>query len=518
MYKLVAIAGPLRGKEFELNEGSNLLGRNDDCDIVIENQGVSKKHINITVTGEFAYLKDLESSNGTFLNGKLFKSGTVKTGDRIALPDNILQVVHVEERKIIIKKKLTDSETGQTEDDIFKGGEVPNALPEKLLHLFKYRLMNFIHGINEEYEWRILLGILIFTFSVLVISVSIFPVLRTTQSVILEETKKRGRHFAEEVARINKNALARKNLDRIDTAFLNDEKEVVYELMDLEGRIVNPLSKRNTYTNDTFSLRAKEEMEKTGRNTFFKNDLGGGVIGVAQRIRAINTKTGGSEAVGLIALKFSSESLSNREAKDRVAYMEALAISIGLCLVFFGFIYFLTLRPIEEIRFLTEEGMKGKVRNVEGKYLMNELNSLKNSINTLLHRNRELSNEGGDEFAEVESDEGYVQSLREIMIGSGVPALILNSEKNLMNINTEAEDLCGIRENTSQGMSLLDVSREKGFAATIIELCDNSASNNGMSQDGIYEIGGNDHSIFVSSLMGRDSYAKAFYITFIKES
>ena len=31
--------------------------------------------------------------------------------------------------------------------------------------------------------------------------------------------------------------------DRIDTAFLNDEKEVVYELMDLEGRIVNPLSK-----------------------------------------------------------------------------------------------------------------------------------------------------------------------------------------------------------------------------------------------------------------------------------
>ena len=32
----------------------------------------------------------------------------------------------------------------------------------------------------------------------------------------------------------------------------------------------------------------KEEMEKSGRNTFIKNDLGGGGIGVAQRIRAIN--------------------------------------------------------------------------------------------------------------------------------------------------------------------------------------------------------------------------------------
>lgn len=150
--------------------------------------------------------------------------------------------------------------------------------------------------------------------------------------------------------------------------------------------------------------------------------------------------------------------------------------------------------------------------------MMRELDDLKDSINTLLHRNRELSSEGSDEFVEVESDETYVQNLRDIMTGSGVPTMVLNSEKNLMNINTEAEDLCGIRENSSQGMSLLDCSREKGFAATIIELCDNSASNNGASNDGVYEIAGNDHSIFVSSLIGKDSYAKAFYITFIKES
>ena len=170
------------------------------------------------------------------------------------------------------------------------------------------------------------------------------------------------------------------------------------------------------------------------------------------------------------------------------------------------------------MNFLIEEGIRGKVRNVEGRYLMGELSNLKNSINTLLHKNRELSNESGDEFAEVESDESYVQSLREIMIGSGVPTVVLNSEKNLMNINTEAEDLCGIRENTAQGMSLLDVSREKGFAATVIELCDNSSNNNGASQDGVYEIAGNDHNIYVSSLMGKDNYAKAFYITFLKES
>ena len=518
MYKLVVIAGPLRGKEFKLDEGSNLIGRDPECDVGVDIKGISKKHLTITVTGEFAYLKDLGSSNGTFLNGVLFKNGTIKSGDKIALPDAIFQVVHVQEKKIIIKKKLSGDDNEQNEEDLFKGGQMPTSLPEKVMHIFKYKVMNFIHGINEEYEWRILFGIILFIFSMLIISISIFPVLRSSKTIILEETKKRGRHFAEEVARINKNALARKRMDRIDTSFLDDEKEITYELMDLEGRIVNPLSKRNTYTNDTFSLKAKEEMEKTGSSYVFDNDLGGGEIGLAQKIRAINTRTGGSEAVGMITIRFRPDAISHRNAKERVSYMEALSVSIFSCIIFYGFFYYLTIRPLEEMRFLIEEGIRGKIRNVEGRYLMGELNNIKNSINTLLHKNRDLSKDSGDEFAEVESDESYVQNLREIMVGSGVPAMVLNSEKNLMNINTEAEDLCGIRENTSQGMSLLDVSREKGFAATVIELCDNSANKNGSSQDGVYEIAGNDHNIYVSSLMGKDNYAKAFYITFLKES
>ena len=187
-------------------------------------------------------------------------------------------------------------------------------------------------------------------------------------------------------------------------------------------------------------------MEKTGRNTFFKNDLGGGVIGVAQRIRVVNTKTGGSEAVGLIALKFSSESLSNREAKDRVAYMEALAISILICVPFYGFIYFLTLRPIEEIRFLAEEGMKGKVRNVEGKYLMNELNNLKTQLIPFCIETESFQMKVVMNSLKLKVMKVMYRVSKEIMVGAGVPAIILNSEKNLMNINTEAEDLCGIRE------------------------------------------------------------------------
>ena len=66
--------------------------------------GVSKQHFSISVKGDTAYLKDLDSSNGTYLNGKLIKNATIENGDKIAIPDLVLQVVYVEEKKIIIKK------------------------------------------------------------------------------------------------------------------------------------------------------------------------------------------------------------------------------------------------------------------------------------------------------------------------------------------------------------------------------------------------------------------------------
>ncbi|MCK5073348.1 MAG: hypothetical protein KAQ98_07990, partial [Bacteriovoracaceae bacterium] len=64
---------------------------------------------------------------------------------------------------------------------------------------------------------------------------------------------------------------------------------------------------------------------------------------------------------------------------------------------------------------------------------------------------------------------------------------------------------------------LLDTAREKGFAAMLIELCDDSANNGGFNQQGEYELQGYRYLIYVNALMGRDNFAKAFYITFVRE-
>ena len=141
-----------------------------------------------------------------------------------------------------------------------------------------------------------------------------------------------------------------------------------------------------------------------------------------------------------------------------------------------------------------------------------------NSINTLLQRNRELSPDSDEaDFAELEEEGPYLDHLREFLKQSGGPAMILNSNKDLIEVNMIAEDLVGIRQSVSEGEPLLECAREKGFAATVIELCDNSANNRGYLEQAEYELGGAPHSVNVTALIGRDNFAKGFFVTFVKE-
>lgn len=518
MYKLVAVAGKLRGQEFELHEGENICGRDSGCDVHLAVQGISKKHMAVTVTDDVCYINDLGSSNGTFLNGKIVKRATAGNGDKVALPDLILQVVHVEEKKIIVKKAVTDEE--DDDDEIFRPDPMPENIAGKVVWAFKWKLMPVIHGINEEYEWSHLFGILLALFSVATITLTILPVLRDSREILYTEIAKRGSHYAEEIARINAQALEDNRLERVDTAFLDKEDGVSsYELFDTSLRIVRPITQLNEYSKDAFSAEAKDIlMNPKKKTTIHARKLSDGSIGIGKKIMAFDAKIGRRKPVGIIAIKFSPESLAKEAKRSTRLYLESLVTSGMVAIIFFGIIFYLTQRPLEELRLQIEEALRGKRKSLESEYLMSSLDPLRDSINSVLQRMRELNAEGGDsEFVEEEDDEAYIATLKEFMRGANGGAMVLDSHKNVVTINMEAEDLTGIRESAAEGMSLLDVAREQGFAATVLDLCESSASNAGTNQEGEYELSGVPHQVHVASLMGKDAFAKAFYVTFVKD-
>ncbi len=76
---LIAQSGPLRGQRWVLSESKLTIGRDSDCDIVVADHTVSRKHAVITKRDSDWVIEDT-SKNGTYVNEKSVE-GTIKLND-----------------------------------------------------------------------------------------------------------------------------------------------------------------------------------------------------------------------------------------------------------------------------------------------------------------------------------------------------------------------------------------------------------------------------------------------------
>lgn len=73
------------GRRYQLNNKRTVLGRGTDCDIVLDDPGVSRHHAEVTLDGGRANLRDLGSTNGSFLDGERVTAARLVDGSAITL-------------------------------------------------------------------------------------------------------------------------------------------------------------------------------------------------------------------------------------------------------------------------------------------------------------------------------------------------------------------------------------------------------------------------------------------------
>jgi hypothetical protein len=82
---LIAQAGPLEGQRWKI-KSDLIIGREPDCDIVIPMRQVSRHHSHVFTGPDGTMVEDLESKNGTFVNGTLIKASTpLEDGDELQI-------------------------------------------------------------------------------------------------------------------------------------------------------------------------------------------------------------------------------------------------------------------------------------------------------------------------------------------------------------------------------------------------------------------------------------------------
>jgi diguanylate cyclase (GGDEF)-like protein len=119
---LVVIYGSELGKKYNLNAASLVIGRSSKCDIQIDQESISRNHSKILNTGKSILVRDLGSTNGTYVNDDPVDEYVLRDGDLIKI--------------------------GRTIFKFLTGGNIENAYHEEI-----YRLTT-IDGLTQIFNKR----------------------------------------------------------------------------------------------------------------------------------------------------------------------------------------------------------------------------------------------------------------------------------------------------------------------------------------------------------------------------
>lgn len=85
---LIEVGGEHAGRIYCLNLPSYIVGRSLECDLVLDYEGVSRRHCNLLESPKGFELIDSRSRNGVFINGFETTRQVLKDGDKISLGPN----------------------------------------------------------------------------------------------------------------------------------------------------------------------------------------------------------------------------------------------------------------------------------------------------------------------------------------------------------------------------------------------------------------------------------------------
>jgi len=110
--RLVAISGPLEGTVRTLTDGQLSLGRDTANQIMIGDSAVSRKHCAISQVSAGVYeISDLESHNGTFVNGTKIARTPIQHGDRIRVGTNEFVFLTGEDKDAGLQSSVANKQT-----------------------------------------------------------------------------------------------------------------------------------------------------------------------------------------------------------------------------------------------------------------------------------------------------------------------------------------------------------------------------------------------------------------------
>lgn len=494
MYRLTVIAGPsnaqpARGSSFTVNsDGQVSIGRHSQNEIVVQSGNVSKKHCVLVASNGRILLQDQGSSNGTFVNGKLASEREIQPGDRISVgefvfelsesalmpvprPDNVLQFPSPQAGAV----PLPAGEMGASQSYAHIE-TVPTDIVGKAKHYFEKFVMPYFYGFNERYEWRFVAISMLVAFMCLNLFVSVSPLIDAHERALTREITKRAQVMAREIAERNTAAISAGQESKTEIGVLDREEAVrVAILMDLESRIIAPASKANQYFTvgpaAAYAVKARNLFNQ-GREVGVVGRVDSSTVVAVEPVKVLNPRLGKNEvrAVAVVALDTVIANPGAGEMSLVYAYTLLLTGAIGFFI--FYILYRVTLKPLEIMNERIDRALKGESVEMKSPVFFEEMEPIWEVVDSALKRVPKGEGAGGLDAAASVTFEDLRGPLTAISQASKNGCAVLDDERRIVHLNSIFEEATGIRQDSSYGQSLSQVSRDQAFAAFVQDLLD----------------------------------------------
>lgn len=128
------------GRRFALDKPDMVIGRSSSADIPVIDERVSQQHAVIETRSEGHHLRDLGSTNGTFVNNQRVHESALRDGDLLQVGETVFEYLSYQERNLTITVR------GRTNNS--EG--VPTALRDEARHMLEQARVSPGHSSSQD--------------------------------------------------------------------------------------------------------------------------------------------------------------------------------------------------------------------------------------------------------------------------------------------------------------------------------------------------------------------------------
>lgn len=457
MWSLRVLSGEQTGETFKLTDGDNHIGRTPNSRICLSSAGVSKQHALIKVNGNALAIKDLGSSNGTFVNGLKINQSILQVGDRIAFHNILCEIQFVitqfqghqdqHQQQASVDGNLAQdlnsdpfdqaipdyAEDVAADDQNAEQMAAPKNLKESFMHYIDNVMLPGVYKLAKIFELKMVLFSFVLAFILVITALSTIPMLNITKDTIQRESGRRALGIARSLVRVNSQILSKGFQSQLTTRFATREEGVEAALIisAVNGSVIAPASEIGAYKNLDFIHTARKIDEEYVANISSK------LVGASVPIRTFDPKTGNYDIRAYAVVLYNMGKLAIDDGRTVSLFMQTLLMAIALGSLLFFFMYKLIERPFVHLSRSLDDALKGDPKNLEPEFIFPALEPLYTNINSLVQQGQ-TSGDSGDAFAYADPMEKQAEAKNLCSIISN-PAMAITTSGNFLALNAEAE-------------------------------------------------------------------------------